>query len=108
MATVAEDRTLSVLDARPRFEGSNICTWIGFKHVMYVVEEAVLDHLRQSGLTPRRLFEEHGLGVEIVDSHARIMHALHMDDLSYFDRLHMWTEPANYGEWVTIWNDVKG
>jgi acyl-CoA thioesterase FadM len=81
MATVAEDRALSVLDARPRFEGSNICTWIGFKHVMYLVEEAVLDHLRQSGLTPRRLFEEHGLGVEIVDSHARIMHALHMDDV---------------------------
>jgi acyl-CoA thioesterase FadM len=81
MATVAADRTLTVLDARPRFEGSNICTWIGFKHVMYLVEEAVLDHLRQSGLTPRRLFEDHGLCVEIVDSHARIMHALHMDDV---------------------------
>ena len=36
------------------------------------------------------------------------VHALHMDDLSYFNRLHMWTEPANYGEWVKIWNDVKG
>jgi len=81
MATVAEDRTLSVLEARPRFEGSNICTWIGFKHVMYLVEEAVLDHLRQSGRTPRRLFEDHGLCVEIVDSRARILHALHMDDL---------------------------
>lgn len=80
MATVAEDRTLSVLNARPRFEGSNICTWIGFKHVMYLVEEAVLDHLRQRGLVPRRLFEEHGLCVEIVDSRARILHALHMDD----------------------------
>ena len=36
------------------------------------------------------------------------VHALHMDDLAYFDKLHMWTEPANYSEWVTIWNDVKG
>lgn len=81
MATVAEDRTLSVLQARPRFEGSNICTWIGFKHVMYLVEEAVLDHLRQSGRVPRQLYEDHGLCVEIVDSNARILHALHMDDL---------------------------
>ncbi len=36
------------------------------------------------------------------------VHALHMDDLSYFNRLHMWTEPANYGDWVTVWNDAKG
>jgi acyl-CoA thioesterase FadM len=67
--------------ARPRFEGSNINTWIGFKHVMYLVEEAVLDHLRQRGLVPRALYEEHGLGTEIVDSDARILTALHMDDL---------------------------
>jgi acyl-CoA thioesterase FadM len=71
----------STVEARPRFEGSNICTWIGFKHVMYLVEEAVLNHLRESGLTPRRLYEEHGLGVEIVDCDARILSALHMDDL---------------------------
>lgn len=65
---------------RPRYEGSNIGTWIGFKHVMYLVEEAVLEHLRQSGLAPRQLYEERGLGVEIVDSDARIATALHMDD----------------------------
>lgn len=40
-------------------------------------------------------------------SRARV-HALHMDDLSYFNKLHMWSEPANYSDWVTIWNDVKG
>lgn len=34
--------------------------------------------------------------------------ALHMDDLSFFDQLHMWAEPANYAQWVKIWNDVKG
>ena len=34
---------------RPRYEGSNICTWIGFKHVNYLVEEAVLEHFRQLG-----------------------------------------------------------
>lgn len=70
----------TVYIGRPRFEGSNICTWIGFKHVMYLVEEAVLDHFRQSGLVPRFLYEEHGLCLEIVDSSVRILHALHMDD----------------------------
>ena len=64
----------------PRNEGNNICTWIGFKHVMYVVEEAVIDHLRQNELIPRSLYEENGLCFEIVDSDARILHALHMDD----------------------------
>src|SRR5205807_11001 len=65
---------------RPRFEGSNICTWIGFKHVMYLVEEAILDHLRQNGIVPRELFERDGIAVDIMDSSVRILHALHMDD----------------------------
>lgn len=73
--------------ARPRFEGSNICTWIGFKHVMYLIEEAVLEHLRRSGRTPRRLYEEYDLGVEIVDSDARILTALHMDDVVHTEVL---------------------
>ena len=66
---------------RPRFEGSNICTWIGFKHVNYLVEEAVLEHFRRSGLAARELYERHGLGLDIVDIDTRILHALHMDDL---------------------------
>ena len=75
---IKSEPTVSTL--RPRFEGSNICTWIGFKHVMYLVEEAVLEHFRRSGFEPQRLFEEQGLCVEIVDSSVRILHALHMDD----------------------------
>lgn len=70
----------TVVELSPRFEGSNICTWIGFKHVMYLVEEAVLEHFRASDLSPRMLFEDHGLCLEIVDSDVRILHALHMDD----------------------------
>lgn len=65
---------------RPRFEGTNICTWIGFKHVNYLVEEAVLDHLRQQGSSSRTLFEDHGLGVDLVSIDTRILHALHIDD----------------------------
>lgn len=64
----------------PRLEGNNICTWIGFKHVMYVVEEAVIDHFRKNDYSPRELYENNGLCLEIVDSDARILHALHMDD----------------------------
>ncbi|MEL6679107.1 MAG: hypothetical protein AAFQ51_10390 [Pseudomonadota bacterium] len=64
----------------PRIEGNNICTWIGFKHVMYVVEEAVISHFRQNQIRQRELYENHGLCLEIVDSEARILHALHIDD----------------------------
>ncbi|HET6215304.1 MAG TPA: thioesterase family protein [Micromonosporaceae bacterium] len=71
----------SEIEATPRFEGSNIGTWIGFKHVMYLVEEAVLEHLRRTGLAPRRLYDEYGLGVELVDCDIRILHALHVDDV---------------------------
>lgn len=64
----------------PRIEGNNICTWIGFKHVMYVAEEAVIDYFRQNNLRQRALYEDHGLCLEVVDSEARILHALHIDD----------------------------
>jgi acyl-CoA thioesterase FadM len=70
--------TRSVL--RPRYEGCNICTWIGFKHVNYLVEEAVLEHFRAAGLGARALFESYGLGLDIVGLDTRILHALHLDD----------------------------
>lgn len=66
--------------ARPRFEGSNISTWIGFKHVMYLFEEAILQHFRAHSLPPQHLYEELGLCLELVASAANIRHALHMDD----------------------------
>ncbi|MEU0806388.1 alpha/beta fold hydrolase [Streptomyces sp. NPDC005970] len=65
---------------RPRYEGSNICTWIGFKHVNYLVEEAVLIHFAQSGVPARQLYEEYGLGLDVVGLDTRILHAFHMDD----------------------------
>jgi acyl-CoA thioesterase FadM len=85
-ATVSEASMRALLDTssevmlRPRYEGNNICTWIGFKHVNYLVEEAVLAHLRNAGLGSRRLYEEFGLGVDIVDLDTRILNALHLDD----------------------------
>jgi acyl-CoA thioesterase FadM len=65
---------------RPRYEGSNICTWIGFKHVNYLIEEAVLIHFARCGAPARRLYEEHGLGLDIVALDSRILHAFHLDD----------------------------
>ncbi|MCJ0871746.1 thioesterase family protein [Streptomyces sp. AP-93] len=74
--------TPSRLEIRPRYEGSNICTWIGFKHVNYLVEEAVNNHLRSGGLPPGTLYEVYGLCVDIVDIDTRILHAFHIDDVA--------------------------
>jgi acyl-CoA thioesterase FadM len=72
--------TPSTVRVRPRCEGNNICTWIGFKHVNYLVEEAVLEHFRNSGLQTRLLFEEYGLGLDIVSLDTRILNAFHLDE----------------------------
>ncbi len=80
MTVTTTPATSTTTTLRPRYEGSNICTWIGFKHVNYLVEEAVLDWFRQRGTPARDLFEVHGLGLDLVDLDTRILHALHMDD----------------------------
>ncbi|MGH8877392.1 MAG: thioesterase family protein [Stackebrandtia sp.] len=72
----------TTIELRPRYEGSNICTWIGFKHVNYLVEEGVLDHLRRTGIGARRLYEEHACCVDLVSIDTRILHAFHIDDLA--------------------------
>ncbi|MFE9204947.1 thioesterase family protein [Micromonospora sp. NPDC007230] len=72
--------TPSVLSARPRYEGANIRTWIGFKHFMYLVEEAVLQWLLDQGHGARALFHEHGLGTEIIDCSVQLPAVLEVDD----------------------------
>jgi acyl-CoA thioesterase FadM len=64
----------------PGYEGANIGTIIGFKHVNYLVEKAVIEHFRHSGLPVGRLYEEQGLGFDIVDIDARLQTALVVDD----------------------------
>ncbi|MFR9731950.1 hypothetical protein ACL03H_22195 [Saccharopolyspora sp. MS10] len=76
----APDATRTEL--RPRYEGSNICTWIGFKHVNYMVEEAVLDHLRQRGFPAGGLYERFGLCTDIAAIDTKILTAFHIDDLA--------------------------
>lgn len=67
----------------PRYEGANIRTWIGFKHFMYLVEEAVLQYFRERGVGPHDLYHRHGLGLEIVDSSVQLPTALDVDDQVY-------------------------
>ncbi|MGW7362911.1 alpha/beta fold hydrolase [Streptomyces sp. NPDC054841] len=81
-APVSDAEASTTVEIRPRYEGSNICTWIGFKHVNYVVEEAVLDHLRQRGFPAGMLYERYGLCVDITDLSTKIMTAYHIDDIA--------------------------
>ncbi|WP_026424618.1 hypothetical protein [Actinokineospora inagensis] len=73
--------TTTTVSLRPRYEGNNINTWIGFKHVNYLVEEAVLEHFRAAGLPTRELFESYGLGLEISTIDTRILNAFHLDEV---------------------------
>ncbi len=69
-----------VYQTTPRFEGCNINTYIGFKHVMYLAEESVVQFFRDNGIFPRKLFEDHGICLDIVDHNIRILHGLKLDD----------------------------
>jgi acyl-CoA thioesterase FadM len=75
------DPAPAVAERHPAFEGANIAAWIGFKHIMYLAEEAVLQALRDRGMRPGQLFKDHGLCLEVVDSHFRLLHSLDVDDV---------------------------
>ncbi|TDD86538.1 thioesterase [Actinomadura darangshiensis] len=70
----------TVVRARPGYEGANIRTWIGFKHFIYLVEQAVLQWLADQGAGARTLFIEHGLGAEIVECSVQLPAVLEIDD----------------------------
>jgi acyl-CoA thioesterase FadM len=76
-----EPGATTVSTLRPRAEGANIRTWIGFKHFMYLAEEAVLDWWRERGCGPHRLYHECGLGLAVVDSSVQLPSVLEVDDL---------------------------
>ncbi|MFD0900336.1 thioesterase family protein [Actinomadura sediminis] len=70
----------TVLRGRPSPEGANIRTWIGFKHFVYLVEQAVLQWLIDRGAGAGTLFHEHGLGVRITDCSVQLPAVLLLDD----------------------------
>jgi acyl-CoA thioesterase FadM len=65
---------------RPSFEGCNIGTWIGFKHVLYLVEAGLLQFFREWGHEPGRLFEAYALCLEMNRSRTRLLSAISIDE----------------------------
>ncbi|MFI6042478.1 acyl-CoA thioesterase [Nocardia sp. NPDC051321] len=65
---------------RPRFEGANIRTWIGFKHFLYLAEEAVLGWFRAQGYGPSLLYHEHGIELSVADASVLLPATLDLDD----------------------------
>jgi acyl-CoA thioesterase FadM len=78
---MTEQAERTIVTLRPRYEGSNIRTWIGFKQFMYLVEEAIVQWFRDRGAGPRELYHGHGLGLELVDSSVQLPSVLEVDDV---------------------------
>jgi acyl-CoA thioesterase FadM len=80
MTRVATSPEPLALACRPRFEGANIATWIGFKQFMLLAEEAVVAWFRERALGPREAAQRHGLGLELLDSSVQLPALLELDD----------------------------
>lgn len=65
---------------RPRYDGANIRTWVGFRQFFALAEEAVLGWFRQAGHGPHRLFHQHGLELTVLDCSAVLSAVLEVDD----------------------------
>jgi acyl-CoA thioesterase FadM len=79
MTLTANDR-VTLVPLRPRYEGANIRTWVGFKHLLYLVEEAVLAWFRERGAGPQRLYHDYELGLEIISSSTLLLALVEVDD----------------------------
>lgn len=77
---LASQTMVTVRCMRPRFEGANICSWIGFKHLMSMVEDAVIEWFREYSPGPQRLLNDYGLGLEVLDSSVQLQCLVQVDD----------------------------
>lgn len=80
MSILTEARP-TVSTARPRYEGANIGTWVGFKQFVYIAEDAVLQYYRERGQSPAKLFHEHGIGLSFVEHSVRLPGPVFVDDV---------------------------
>lgn len=86
MSTISDTAVKTLLNEpstttlRPGYEGGNINTVIGFKHVHYLIEHAVLDHFRAAGLGASTLYLEHGLHFDVVSVQSRLVAPVTLDD----------------------------
>jgi acyl-CoA thioesterase FadM len=78
VAALLDNRTTARV--RPVFEGNNISYAIGFKHINYVAEAAVLNHFREAGWPAGALYKRLGLGFEVVEIRSRLGALLDVDD----------------------------
>ncbi|UGY94196.1 acyl-CoA thioesterase [Streptomyces gobiensis] len=78
----------------PGYEGANIGTIIGFKHVSYLIEKSVIDHFRRCGLPVGALYEQQGLGFDTVHIESRLSTALIVDDEASIEVKPVTTEDA--------------
>lgn len=78
--TMAMNTELTSTLCRPRYEGANIRTWVGFKHFLYLAEEAILNWFRERGFGPQPLFHEHGVRLEVVDCSVTLPSVIEIDD----------------------------
>jgi acyl-CoA thioesterase FadM len=79
-AVTALLETTTTARLRPLFEGNNISFAIGFKHINYVSEAAVLNHFKEAGLPAGELYRRFGLGFDIVDIQSRLAALIAVDD----------------------------
>lgn len=70
----------TTVSLRPQFEGNNISYAIGFKHINYLAETAVLAHFREAGLSVGDLYRKHALGFDVVELGSRLGALLDVDD----------------------------
>lgn len=68
------------VELRPSKEGANIFLWIGFKHIIYLMEEAVLEYIKTKVGRIGDLFVNQNIAVEIVSSDIELMKVLSIDD----------------------------
>jgi acyl-CoA thioesterase FadM len=64
----------------PGYEGANINTTLGFKHVNYLVEQAIVAHFAECGLPVGALYQDHGIGFDLTMLHTRLGTPLYVDD----------------------------
>ncbi|GIF02261.1 hypothetical protein [Paractinoplanes rishiriensis] len=79
---------------QPAYEGINVGTWLGFKHVNYLVEEAALGWFREQGWPATNLYHDHGLCFDVVGIDTRIVQALRLDDAVHADVRRVADEPG--------------
>lgn len=69
----------------PKNEGANVENYIGFKHMTYLMEEAVISFLRDLYLSPNILYKKYGIKIIIKSLSIDILKAMNIDDFIEID-----------------------